>query len=121
MASSVPRESRSPLSSPAGARAPERCSPERGVARVPVCPSREKPGSAAVLHVQPLPSAQPWQQKVSPSWVYPSPGHWFLIMPQPGQAGSGGDTTVVLRSVLFVFVGFINVLLPELVGPVAQP
>jgi hypothetical protein len=109
MASSVPRESRSPLSSPLGAGAPERCSPARGAACVSFCPSREKPGLATAAHVQPVPSAQPWQQYDCPSCVYPSPGHSFLIIPQPGHAGPVDD--VDFRApVLCFFAGFIIVL-----------
>ena len=62
MASPVPRASRCPLSSPWGASEPARCSPGRGSARVSFWPSREKPGWATLVQVQPLPSAQPWQQ-----------------------------------------------------------
>jgi hypothetical protein len=43
--------------------------------------------------MQPVPSAQPWQQYVSPSCVYPSPGHSFLTILQPGYAGNGMELT----------------------------
>jgi hypothetical protein len=62
IASSVPRALRSPLSSPLGAGAPERCLPGRGSDLVATWPSREKPRVGTVLQVQPVPSAQPWQQ-----------------------------------------------------------
>ena len=54
-------------------------------------PWREKPGFPTATQMQPVPSAQPWQQYVSPSWVYPSPGQSFLIIPQLGHAGFGID------------------------------
>src|SRR5205814_3286318 len=60
--SDLPILSRSPLSSPFGAGAPERCSPGRGSARVSFCPWREKPVFPTVTQVQPVPSAQPWQR-----------------------------------------------------------
>lgn len=109
MASSVPRESRSPLSSPFGAKAPDRCSPRRGAALVSFCPSREKPGLPTLAHMQPVPSAQPWQQYVSPSCVYPSPGHWFLIIPQAGHAGSG--VGLVFCAFFLCFFAFAIILL----------
>ena len=64
--------SRSPLSSPFGAGAPERCSPGPACAKATawqarqVAPKRaaaEKPGFLTVTQVQPVPSAQPWQHK----------------------------------------------------------
>src|SRR5215472_16546047 len=55
--------------------------------------------------MQPVPSAQPWQQYVSPSCVYPSPGHSFLTILQPGHAGTGTESSNgSLISVSLVFL-----------------
>jgi hypothetical protein len=104
IASSVPRSSRSPLNSPLGAGAPDRCSPGRGTAFVANWPSLEKPGSAADWQVHPVPSAQPWQQYIWPSCVYPSPGHSLLIIVQPGQTGWIRDERFRFFSLNSIFI-----------------
>src|SRR5262249_53986886 len=107
-ASFVSKLSRSPLSSPFGARAPARCSPGRGSPRGKLFPRRAKPRFSTAWHMQPVPSAQPWQQYVWPSCVYPSPGHLFLTIPQPGHAGNGTKFTNESLSSISIGINFLS-------------
>src|SRR5437867_13417712 len=59
--------------------------------------------------MQPVPSAQPWQQYVSPSCVYPSPGHSFLTVLQPGHPGNGIEFTNEPLSSISVSIRFLSI------------